>query len=124
MKTSDILKMEPGLKIRDLIAKKVMKFELYEPEPFDDRFKKYWRDPATKQARSIDAWRPDLSKNCMHEILEKCHSFSIGCPSNNGNYYALIQIGMNKGLATADTMELAVCRAALISVMYNELEDK
>ncbi len=62
---------------------------------------------------------PNYSKglSAAWEVVNICHQYKIGSPSNLGNTFAFVQLRMKSAQATADTAPLAICRAALLAVM-------
>jgi hypothetical protein len=48
-------------------------------------------------------------------VNTKAQQYTIKEPSNNGNVFVMIQIATKQGMATADTVPLAICRAAILA---------
>ena len=112
MNKDEILQMHEGRKMRELIATLVMGWELYEPAPLDDRPRKYWRHPETKESRSVDAWHPD--ENMADAFLVALMFPEIHMEHSAKNDFAMIGDDFDTAV-TCETMPLAICRSALLA---------
>jgi len=123
MTKDEILNMSAGKKMCELLATRVMGWELYEPEPFDDRPKKYWRDPLSKASVGIDNWRPDEDLSTAWELEKFFYSITVSkiMEGSTPIYDSYVTAGRNNknidGRAFAETAPLAICRAALVAVL-------
>ena len=119
MNQEEILQMSEGRKMRELIATLVMGWELYEPEPFDDRPRKYWRHPGTKESRSVEAWCPDENMTDAWMVVEFIEAnteyWAVGKKYLDTDYSVeFAALGKDSKEIHAHTGALAICRAALI----------
>ena len=112
MNKDEILQMREGRKMRELVAIVVMGWELYEPEPFDDRPRKYWRHPETKESRSVESWHPD--ENMTDAFLVASMFPEIHMEHSEKNDFAMIGDDFDTAV-TCETMPLAICRSALLA---------
>ena len=119
MNKDEILKMREGRKMRELLATLVMGWELYVPEAFDDRLRNYWRHPETKEARSVESWHPD--ENILDAFLvvdQVLHdNKDIAIRSSVRGWHVTIEAKYDDYVANAETMPLAICRAALLAIV-------
>jgi hypothetical protein len=123
MNREEILQMSEGRKMCELMATLIMGWELYEPEPFDDRPRKYWRHPETKESRSVEAWHPDENMTDAWMIVSKMRElvwdFYVGFDSNEENWSVMWREtgGTVIEKCIANTAALAICRSALLAVV-------
>jgi hypothetical protein len=123
MTKDEILKMVAGKKMRELLATRVMGWELYEPEPFDDRPKKYWRDPFSKAAVGVDNWYPDEDLSDAWQLEKFFYSITVSKIMEDSSpiYESYVTASKNSknidGRAFAETAPLAICRAVLLAVL-------
>ena len=119
MTRDEILNMQAGKQMRELVATRVMGWVIVWPASFDDRPKEYWQDLHTKEARSVEAWHPDenmvdawlIVNTIMYDTKNDCNMASYG-----GHWRCIF----SRGNASAETAPLAICRAALLAVMEDD----
>jgi hypothetical protein len=111
---SEILNMKAGAEMDALIAEYVMGWKLI-TDPAGDRLGEYWSDPKTRDAWTVQMWRPSQFIQHAFYVIEKVID---GETPNDCDLRTTVRgwnCDLGRGFANSETAPEAICKAALIS---------
>ncbi len=117
MTRDEILKMPAGREMRELLATRVMGWQLFEPiDTIDDRIRLYWFNSETKKTVPVESWYPE--KN-IHQSIDILNKFDLWEIYKGTEAYSVTIFKIRKPVIVVTDSDLcsAICRAALLTTL-------